>query len=501
MIELKSVSKYFPSNNVTALDKAGINLRSSEIHALLGENGTGKSTLMHILAGFIPPSSGSILIDGKEQRFSSPADALAQGIGMVRQHPGIVRRFKVWEDCILGAETPGHSLNLFYNPRAARKRVHELSDYWGFDLPIDNPSESLTVSQRQIAAVLSLLLRDVKWLIFDEPTTVLGPDETKALYELSRRLRSEGRGIILITHKLEEALAISDRITVIRHGVTQESRYTSETSIEDLGYAIFGDNITHGKANETTGSTTGSTIYGGINNNTNEQPVLHIKDLQIESLGMKNINLKLKPGEILGITGEQGLEALEHALVGLPDNPEKDGSPGGSVILNGHDIKGKGVRAFRKAGGAYLSADRLGLNLAPELPLSESLIIHAFRRLKRGPFLDTASLKTWCREILDRAGIRRSASDRVGSFSGGMLQLILLAREFAESASLLILAEAGSGLDKSKRSKLEEELKAHARRGAAALLFSSDAEEFTSLTDKILVLKDGVLLEWGKNEV
>jgi len=194
MVELRGISKYFPSNGVTALENAGLTLRSGEVHALLGENGTGKSTLMHILAGYFPPTSGTILVDGKQRHFSTPADALALGIGMVRQHPGFIKGFRVWEDCILGAEKnnkPDSRLSsrgnfagtflqkchsLFLDPGNSRERAGELSNQWGFDLPLDKEAESLTVSQRQKAAVLTLLLRNVKWFIFDEPTAVLTPE-------------------------------------------------------------------------------------------------------------------------------------------------------------------------------------------------------------------------------------------------------------------------------------------------------------------------------------
>ena len=485
MIELKGISKFFPSNNVKALEKADLSLRSGEIHAMLGENGTGKSTLMHILSGYLAPSSGTILINGKEQRLSAPKDALALGIGMVRQHPACVHGFKVWEDCILGAETQGQN-SLFFNPNKLKKRVEELSRQWGFDLPLESRSESLTVSQRQVAAVLSLLLRNVKWLIFDEPTAVLTSEEKKIIFDLFDRLRSEGRGIILITHKLEEALAVSDRITVIRRGITQEPQITSDTSKETLKQSIFG-NIN-----------ASDTLYDTTCINIEKQPVLQINDLRIELPGLpviKDINLSLKAGEIVGITGvrEDGLETLELALAGLLDcHPDKIK---GSITLNGHEITGKGVRAFRNAGGAYLGSDRMGVNLAPELPLSESLIIHAYRRVRRGIMLDMSRLKAFCREIMNRAGIERSSSNSIDSFSGGMLQRILLAREFAEDASLVILAEAGSGLDLHNRYKLKEELNAHVRRGAAALLFSTDSGELISITKKTILIRDGVLHE------
>ena len=524
MVELRGIRKYFPSNGVTALENAGLTLCPGEIHALLGENGTGKSTLMHILAGYFPPTSGTILVDGKERRFSASADALALGIGMVRQHPGFIKNFKVWEDCILGAERQDQhgggasprrnsvfqkARSLFFSPGVSRKRVEELSKRWGFDLPLNRETESLTVSQRQKAAVLALLLRDVKWFIFDEPTAVLTPGETRSLFELFNRLRGDGRGIILITHKLDEALAISDRVTVIRHGVTGEARNTGGLSIDDLKNSIFNAGEDKRPSAQPVHPAASDPAVNG-----REQPILLIKDLLLEPPGMahiRNVNLCLMPGKILGITGvrDSGLETLELAVAGLMEKPGKGTADAhesrkckfeGSITLNGHDISGKGVRAFRSAGGAYLGADRLGSNLAPELPLKESLIIHAARRARRRfrIFLDINYLNSWCKKIMSRAGIARPVSGKAVSFSGGMLQRILLAREFAEEASLVVLAEAGSGLDQFNRARLTEELKLLVRRGASALLFSTDPDELLSTADEIMVLKNGALTAVSK---
>jgi simple sugar transport system ATP-binding protein len=470
----------------------------------LGENGTGKSTLMHILSGYFSPSSGSIFVDGKERRFSASADALAVGIGMVRQHPGFVRGFQVWEDCILGAETQKTKpfLNMLFDPGKSKKRLEELNKRWGFHLPLDNKAESLTVSQRQKAAILALLLRDVKWLIFDEPTAVLTSGETKTLIEVLNRLRDEGRGIVLITHKLDEALAVSDRITVIRQGITQEPRNTCEITLNDLKTAIFGGLGTRDWEEESRDNTSNNNLrspipdaFGDCVPRSLSPPILIIRNLTLKPPGLpsiENINLQLMPGKILGITGvrDGGLETLEHAVVGIQ---RYSGTFDGVITLNGHDITAKGVRAFRDAGGAYLGADRLGNNLAPGLPLKESLIIHIYRKGRRKFFLDMAYLNLWCRNIMKKAGIARSVSDKATSFSGGMLQRVLLAREFAENASLVVLAEPGSGLDKAKRSVFEDELRALAGAGTAVLLFSTDMEELTSVADEIMELKGGVL--------
>ena len=498
MVELRGVSKFFSSNGVTALENADFALRPGEIHALLGENGSGKSTAMHILAGYFPPSSGAVFVEGIERRFHTPAEALAAGIGMVRQHPGFIRGFKVWEDCILGAEkNKCKGPSLFFDPALSRKSVEEKAALWQIKLPPDDKAESLTVSQRQKAAVLALLLREVKYFIFDEPTSVLTSEETENLFDLLRHLRNEGRGIIFITHKLDEALIVSDRITVIRHGITGEPRNAKEFSIDGLKEDIFGDSrleMHRTKAREHGGKKMATEKHG-----VKENPVLLISDLTLAMPGLprvRNVNLNLASGEIIGITGvrDGGLETLELAVTGIKRSFGKTHVEfEGSITLNGYDITGKGVRAFRDAGGVYLGADRLGSNLASGLPLSESLIIHISRRARRFIFLDMKRLNSWCRRIMGIAGIARSASDRTFSFSGGMLQRILLAREFAENASLIVLAEPGSGLDQSNRLKLEEQLRSIVSHGAAALIFSTDIEELASIANEIMVLRNGKL--------
>ena len=492
MVELRGVSKYFPSNGVIALANANFTLRPGEIHSLLGENGSGKSTLMHILAGYFPASSGIILVDGKKLNFSAPAKALAYGIGMVRQHPGFIKGFKVWEDCILGSEMQGR---FFFDPLSLRKRVEEKAALWHFELPLDAEAESLTVGQRQKAAILSLLLKNVKWFIFDEPTTALSPEETQTLFGLYARLRSEGRGIVFITHKVEEAQAISDRVTEIKHGVTDTKQHFPKNIKPQGNYEIPIKTPFHVE--------NVSSVAPVVNNlQVNENSArLVIKDLCLEMPGLpalSNVNLRLMGGSLLGITGDRnsGLETLELAVTGLLNQGGQ--SQGfirqeGAIILNGLDITCKGVKAFRHAGGAYLGADRLGNNFAPALPIFESLVIHAFRRARFGIFLKMGSLNSWCREIMGRAGITRSLADRASSFSGGMLQRILLARELTENASLLVLTEAGSCLDQISRLRLAEELKKYVLQGASVLLFSADVDELLPFTGKIMVLREGTL--------
>ena len=492
MIALRGIQKRFAANGVLALDQAEFHLRAGEIHALVGENGAGKSTLMHIMAGFLRPDAGSISIEGKEVRLSGPADALARGIGMVRQHPNLVEGFTVWEDCVLGAE-PRRGFLL--NRTAARERVAALSARWGFGLDISARAASLTVSQRQKAAVLALLARNARFLIFDEPAAVLTPAETQGLFALFRALKAEGKAVALISHKLDETLALADAITVLRRGKTIAARDAASFSGESLRSLMFGGG--ESPAEEPPAPAARESRRPPASRARISTVKLVVENLEVRVPGrpfIRDVRLEVCAGTILGVAGvrDSGLETLELAITGLLR------PAAGRILLQGKDITGKGIRAFREAGGGYLGADRLGSALAPALPIRDSLIIHAHRRARRGVLgrfgiMDRDFLDAWARGIMDRAGVRVSPKDRAGFFSGGMLQRLILAREFAEDASLLVMAEPGWGLDGPGRARLNETLREYAASGGAALLFSTDVDELLALADEIAALRNGVL--------
>jgi simple sugar transport system ATP-binding protein len=509
VVELQDIEKYFPSNGVKALDKACFELRPGEIHALLGENGAGKSTLMQILAGYRKPGAGHIIVDGKEHHFTAPVSALSAGIGMVRQHPRLIPGFKVWEDCMIGNEP--HTGGLI-NRRKAQKLIYALSEQWGFDLPLDKNTETLTVSQRQKAAVLGLLLRGqinrgqmnrgqmnprcpgVRYFVFDEATAVLTPGETEVLFTLFRMLRDEGKGIAIISHKLEETLSLADRVSILRKGKTTAVMPAASLNGEEASRLMFGTaeevlyNIPKTK-NEVTGTMTAGTTG-------TEQPVLSIQGLSVEVQSrpfIRRVDLDLPPGKILGIAGvrDSGLETLELAITGfLPP-------AGGAVFLGGRNITGKGPLAFREARGGYICADRTGAGMAPGLRLRDNSIIHSHRRSCRGlpgqlGIMDMQFLRSWINRILRVCRIDRRPSARADSLSGGMLQRVMLVREFMEDTDVLVLAEPGWGLDRSAREQLNRALRENKAAGKSALVFSTDMDELLSIADEIFVLRNGI---------
>ena len=489
-ISLRNVSKYFPSNGVQALSGAEFHLRAGEIHALIGENGAGKSTLMHILAGHLEMSTGELQVDGIPRRFRSPAEALLLGIGMVRQHPALVPGFTCWEDALMGLPGPV----LFpLDARLGRQRFQELSDSWGFDLDGNARTETLTISQRQKASILTLLLHGVQCVILDEPTAVLTPLETERLFALLRKLRSDGKAIVLISHKLEETLAVADRITVLRQGKTVATRSGSETGPEELTSLMFGQDFEGIKSLDGTGSE--PEPWPLALQDLPDEPLLRVENLSVvqnDLVNLRGLSFSVNPGEIMGVAGvrDSGLETLELAVTGFIKPLE------GQISLNKKNVGGQGTLAFRKAGAAYVSADRLGRALALKLPIIDSLIVHSHRRLIKNRrfwprFLDLRAIHSWASQILKTSGIKGRLDSPAESFSGGMLQRLILAREFAEGAPLLVLAEPSWGLDASGTVLLREGLTEYLKRGGTVLLFSTDVDELLRLCSRIMVIRDG----------
>jgi simple sugar transport system ATP-binding protein len=498
VIELRNIGKYFPSNGVNALDKACFELRSGEIHALLGENGAGKSTLMQIMAGYLKPGSGHILIDGKEHHFSAPADALSAGIGMVRQHPHLIPGFKVWEDCILGTEP--HTAGLV-NLKKARDMVYSLSEQWGFALPLNKNTETLTISQRQKAAVLALLLRGrlnphcpkVRCMVFDEATAVLSPGETEGLFTVFRLLRDEGKGIVIISHKLEETLSLADRVSVLRRGKTTAVMSAASLNSEEVSKLMFG--ITESEMSFPVNIPGVTSVTNNVTTSSRLGMDLRIQGLSIKARGrpfIRHVDLDLPPGKIFGIAGvrDSGLETLELAVTGFITPTD------GTIFLGGQNITGKGPRGFRDARGAYICADRTGTAMAPSLRLRDNIIIHAHRRSCRGfwgriGITEKKFLNSWIDRVLKICKIDRNPRARADSLSGGMLQRIMLVREFIEDTDVMILAEPGWGLDRAAREQLHKALRENTEAGKSALIFSTDVDELLSLADEIFVLRNG----------
>ncbi|MCL1928265.1 MAG: ATP-binding cassette domain-containing protein [Treponema sp.] len=498
MVELKKIHKYFSSNGVTALDGADFNLHEGEIHVLLGENGAGKSTLMHIMAGFMKPGGegfhgnpGKITINGKEKRFASTSHSLAAGIGMVRQHPHQIPGFPVWENCITGSRKHPP---LFVNRQKYRNRVSDLNEQLNFNLPMDGLTDTLSVSQRQKAAILTLLLRKIQFLIFDEPTAILSSAETEKLFDLLALLRDEGKGIVLISHKLEEALRIADRLTILRQGKTQICCKPFELSNKELYHYIFGaesGDLIHQSSYEHFSALNGvsSVSFAPAPKKT----ILALENFKVNVPGhplIRRLNLEVEQGTIMGIAGvrDSGLETLELALTGFL--PFK-----GKLQIDKTELSGaekntaKRVSRFRSAGGCYL-----GQRIEGEyISIRDVLLIHAYRRFHKFGIMNLKEINKWTESVMEAAKVPQRKRASASAFSGGQLQRLLLTREMAECSTLMVLSEPSGGLDLRYRKRLASLLREKANEHTAVVIFSTDVEELMKLSDSVAVLHDGIV--------
>jgi simple sugar transport system ATP-binding protein len=489
LIELRGIYKTFPSNGARALEGALLELRQGEIHAVFGENGAGKSTLLHILAGFERPDSGEIIVDGKIRRFSSPADALSLGIGMVRQRPELCPGLRVWQACVLGAEA---RLGPFLIGAGSRSAVSRLSGQWGFDLPLDAQVEVLDAAGRQRAAVLAALLRKVRFIIFDEPTAILNQAESEKFFALFSRLAGSGLSPVIISHKIDETLSLADRATVLRKGITAAVLDRREFNAKKIIALMFGGEAPDMRpAGRTRSGTEPGRLRGGS--------CLEISGLSAGGShhpAIRSVSMTLHGGMIYGLAGvrESGAETLMLTIAGfLPPS-------GGSVTANGRAIE-SGPLNFRKNGGVYLG---MGSGSAAawdkELSISDNLAIHAHRRfphrrraLSRLGMLDVRALREWTLALMRTAGIAGSAGERALTLSGGMLQRLLTARELAENAAFILMSEPGWGLDSSRRGALFRLLRDEADAGKLVLLFLSDLNDLLEVSDEVFVMCRGVI--------
>jgi general nucleoside transport system ATP-binding protein len=477
-LEMRGITKRYPG--VVANDHITLDVRNGEIHALLGENGAGKTTLMNILYGLARPDEGEILLDGTAVRIADPHDAIARGISMVHQHFMLVPVLSVAENIILGQETMANAV--FLDRANARRRIGELATRFGFEIDPDAKVGSLSVGQQQRVEILKALYREARILVLDEPTAVLTPQETEEIFVLLRRLATDGRSIIFISHKLYEVLAIADRITVIRRGRVIGERSPGETSEEDLAELMVGRGVqlTVERGESHPGAT-----------------MLDVRGLRVPddrgSEVVRGVDIEIKAGEILGIAGVagNGQDELVEALVGLR-------SPaGGEVRLGGRDVAGLGPRTMNELGVGYVPADRQRFGLVLSFPIYDNLVLTSYYRAPyaRGPLRnDSAIIDDADRSI--RAFDVRTPSGEVnaGTLSGGNQQKVVVAREFDRDLKLLILDQPTRGLDVGSIEFIHRRIIEKRDAGTAILLVSAELDEVLEMSDRIAVMYRGELV-------
>lgn len=475
LVQMVGITKRFPG--VVANDRVSFEVRRGEIHALLGENGAGKSTLMKILYGFYRPDEGEIYLDGRRVVFRSPRDAIAHGIGMVFQHFTLVPSLSVMENLLMGMDSCPFVLR-----QDLARRIEELSRRYGLQVDPRAKVWQLSVGEQQRVEVLKLLYREARILILDEPTSVLTPLEVRNLFSTLRQLASEGRSIVLITHKLDEVMALADRITVLRAGRVVGTLERAQATKEELARMMVG--------RETSLQTTRDPVPPG-------PVVLEVENLQARNdrglPALRGISFEVRAGEIFGIGGVagNGQRELGEVIMGLRP------ATSGRVRILGRDVTNRSPMEILRYGVSYIPEDRLKMGVAPGLSVRENLLLRYYNTPPycRGPLLDFAAARSLADHLIAQFGIL--VPDRevpVRFLSGGNLQRLILAREIHIAPRLIVAFHPTRGLDVAATEATHRILMEQRKAGTAILLISEDLDEILTLSDRIGVMHEGEIV-------
>ena len=476
-VEMKNVTKTFGST--VANNNVSLTIKKGEILSLLGENGSGKTTIMNMLAGIYFPDSGQIYINGKEESIRSPKDAYDLGIGMIHQHFKLVDIFSATENVILGQEGKGR-----LNKKAVAARIREICDKYGFDVDPDKKVYNMSVSEKQTLEIVKVIYRGADILILDEPTAVLTPQETEKLFTVIRNMRAAGKAIVIITHKLHEVLSVSDRVTILRKG-----EYVGTVDTKDANEMILTEMMV------------GKKVELNIDRKEPENVVrrLEVKNLSCYNkegrLALDNISFTANGGEILGIAGISGCgeKELLESIAGLQKTAR------GSVIFSdpesGNDIEliGKNPKANKNLGIAlsFVPEDRLGMGLIGSMGMIENMMLRDYN--KEGIiFLNKSKPKQIAETIKDELGVvTPSINTPVSRLSGGNVQKVLVGREISSAPAVLMTAYAVRGLDINTSYSIYNLLNKQKENGVAVLYVGEDLDVLLALCDRILVLCGG----------
>ncbi len=473
-IVLRGIGKRFPG--VIANHDVDVTVRRGTIHALVGENGAGKSTLMKILYGVQKPDDGTISVNGSSRTFSSPADAIAEGIGMVFQHFMLADNLTVLENVTLGAEKL-HGIG-----EGARAEILDISERYGFGLDPDELVESLGVGERQRVEILKVLYRGAKIIILDEPTAVLVPQEVEALFANLRQLKEQGYTLIFISHKLDEVLDVADEITVIRRGTTVASVTPADVTAHELAELMVGSELPSPSTEEST---------------VTDRVLLSVRDLEVRDAAgraeLADIGFDIHAGEILGIAGVEGNGQTElvETLVGMR-HPVR-----GSVRLAGEDVTEWSTRRRRQAGVGYIPEDRQRHGLLLDAPLWENRILgHQTRPPSvKGGWLNIGGAREDSERIVREYDVRTPGIDTSArALSGGNQQKFIVGREMSGDPVLLVASHPTRGVDVGAQAQIWGHIKDARKNGLAVLLISADLDELIGLSDSIRVLLRGRLV-------
>ena len=476
-IELKNITKTF--GNVVANKDVNLTVNRGEILSVLGENGSGKTTLMNMISGIYFPDHGQIFIDGKEVVIRSPKDAFDYKIGMIHQHFKLVDVFSATENIVLGLKEKGK-----YNIKNAAKQVKEISDRYGFEVDPLKKIHEMSVSEKQTVEIIKVLYRGADILILDEPTAVLTPQETQKLFAVLRRMRDDGKAIIIITHKLHEVLSLSDRVAVLRKGEYVGTVNTAETNESELTEMMVGKKISL-----------------NIERSQPENPEdrLGVKNINcVNRDGVKvldDISFNARSGEILGIAGiaGSGQRELLEAIAGLQklDNGEilyhnpKTGETDNLRDKTPMQIRELGVRL------SFVPEDRLGMGLVGNMDIVDNMMLRSYRKGKSA-FLQRKGPKDLAQHIIEELEVvTPSANTPVRRLSGGNVQKVLVGREIAASPTVLMAAYPVRGLDINSSYLIYNLLNEQKKNGVAVIFVGEDLDVLIELCDRIMVIGSG----------
>lgn len=471
-ILLKNITKVYP-NGTVANEGITLGIRKGEVHAILGENGAGKTTLMRVIAGILKPDSGEIWVDGKQVKIKDPADAARLGIGMVHQHFTLIPEFTVRENIALVLSRSG-----ILDLKKIDEKISFVSKGMGLDIDPDAKVETLPVGKRQLVEIMRLLCQDVRILILDEPTSVLTPIEVDSFFKMLKDLKSSDKAIVLITHKMKEALEISDRITILRGGRVVKTIPSAEANEAILATLVV----------------EGMPPSPKVARGTPGDPVLRVEDLRVKDdrgrFAVDGLSLVLRSGEILGIAGVagNGQKELVEALTGLRK------AESGRVMLSSEEITNKPARSIIEKGISYIPEDRMHRGVVLTMGVHENLVLKCIERppMSRNMVINKASVVNNARELISKFSIK--APDpcmAVENLSGGNIQKLIVARELSNGGLVLIAEQPTAGLDIKATEAVHQKLLELRSKGVGVLLISSDLDEIIKLSDRIAVIFNG----------
>jgi len=476
LLQIQRIRKTFPG--VIALDEVSFDVAPGEIHTLLGENGAGKSTLMNVLTGLYRPDSGGMMFAGQPVNFSSPRGSLACGIGMVHQHFMLVPAHTVFENILMALT----DLPRLFNLDRLKERIRKVLEEFGLEIDLDEPVWKLSIGAQQWIELIKLLMRDCRLLILDEPTAVLTPQEAERLFLFLQQLKSQGKSIIFISHKMREVMEISDRVTILKKGRAVTTLQRGDFDENLLASLMIGDDRIP--------------VWDKVSAAT-DNLVLEIKGLAVRNdrglADLDNFNLDLRQGEILGIAGiaGNGQKALAEVLTGLRD------ASAGRISACGVDITNSSARSSYIAGIAHIPEDRKSIGIAPDMTVDDNLIMKSFKRpaFRRWMFQDRKAIVANAREKIDRFAIKAGpVGTPIRLLSGGNIQKVIIARELSEKPAVLVALYPTRGLDIGSAEYVHKVMVDGCRNGMSSLLISEDLDELLKLSDRIAVMFRGRLI-------